>query len=116
MVSVADSAVDGGSSPSTRCTTGLLTPPGHWCPAPAIVTSPTARPCGHDATEEVTGGASVTAGAGQPSTRRQAATTSATAGPSMWPGPSPGPPSYGMLWSAVPWMWMTDTGAGAEHG
>src|SRR5438132_3812256 len=60
MVLVASRAVDGGSRPSARWITGRLTAPGHWWPAPAMVTSSTALPCGQSASDVVTGPATVT--------------------------------------------------------
>jgi hypothetical protein len=80
-----------------------------------MVTSSTARPCGHAATEVVTVPATVTDGCPQWSVARQVATRSGTGGPSMCAVPSPVPPWYGMRVSAVPWTWMTETGAGSGH-
>src|SRR6185503_14619199 len=69
-VAVASNADDGGSSPRARSATVRGGAPGHWCPAPAIVISSTARPSGQPATEVVTGSSTrLTAGA-QPSARR----------------------------------------------
>src|SRR5262245_27095771 len=116
MVAVASSAVDAASAPRIRCSLDGCGPPGHWWPAPAMVTSSMARPSGQAAVTVLTGPAVVTEGGSHRSTPCQAATTSTTAGALIFATPSPWPPLYGMLWSAVPWMWMTETGDGDGHG
>jgi hypothetical protein len=54
MTCVAFRAVDGGSVCRSRWASGLGVAPGHWCLAPAIVISSTARPPGQAADDVVT--------------------------------------------------------------
>src|SRR5579883_2151415 len=81
-----------------------------------MVMSSTERPSGHAAVDVATTPLTLLVGGAQSSVARQMAITDGTAGPSMCAKPSPRPPLYGMLRSAVPWMWMTEIGAGAGHG
>src|SRR5689334_2866092 len=113
MTCVAFRAVEGGSVPRIRWIRGLGADPGHWWPAPAMVISSTARPAGQEAVEVVTVPAVIATGTAQWSMARQRALRDGTEGPSMCATPWPSPPWEGILVSAVPWIWMTDSGCGA---
>src|SRR5947207_13021773 len=78
IVSVAFTAVAGGSVPAIFCIAGCGEAPGHWCPAPSTVISSTVRLSGQSATDVVTGPAVVTVGVAHLSTLRHMARTSGT--------------------------------------
>src|ERR1700761_4569481 len=97
MVSVASSAVDGAGMFPTHCASGLGSPPGHWCPAPATEISSTVRPSAQAAVCVVTSPEVAELGCAHASMPRHVALTAATEGPSTRAVPSaenalPGPP------------------------
>src|ERR1019366_4939613 len=84
--------VDGGSVCRSFWASTLGVAPGHWWPAPAMVTSSTVRPSGQLAAEVVTTPAVLITGAAQWPVPRQEALRAGMAGPSMCARPSPRPP------------------------